>query len=656
MAKIPPGQRLGDRYDVWIRGNECSLFLAIWTSEVLNHAMSRSQARHLMRYLLVLCMLVVNVGHGRASPLPRPTLGKAFIQCLLDQESRSDAFYELVLRVEENDVQPRWKGVPRSLFDDAMRDIRITECPGRDGNAPLYLVTYREDFEKWYAATHPKEHALQNGFEPEDFYPPAPQETRLKTQKGISHLDRHLVNEPMWRPDLDGKVLLFIDSNGQVQWPHGGSNLGHIGTIIADINGDGVLERIDHENYGFDGPDDKDIKFQMLEIKTIEATPRLLLTVVFNWHPNAADPANRWWFDVKYRAGEPFPVIELGPQPGEHEGAPIEKATVEYHWDQADGRYIGPEGKPGDHFRRLSITTMDGKWPKIKALQKEKGLGYPLLKDAPSAKTESSKKEGRAFSPGAWKQWPKYEHHSLAAMSNEDLFRWQYGGEPEQNDTHIAWPAVVIPPKLRQLPPRDAALALAEANRTRAHRKQYDLVVADEGKLIPKDGVLMLDVHPGWSSPYTEFIRLKAENAEWWRYGVLDHPQWSHFLDADGMLRWLAETIAWLDRVRTVPHYPEVAENASRWSYCDTTQVGLTWQANRDDEPPITYRITEPQFAGRQWKGPYTRLVAQTLAVNLWASLSEGWTETRRAERIPEEKAFEALIPAKPDAIARGDL
>lgn len=597
-------------------------------------------------------MLVFGPAIGSCAPLPRPVLGKEFVKRLLALETRPDAFYELIMTIEKKAGSSHWKNIPRAVFDDAMQDIRVTECPGRGGKGPLYLVTYKEDFDLWYRVAHREEEALANGSDAGDFYPPATEEERRRQQlnaiKGTPHLSKARLDEPIWRPELEDKVLIYIDKEGQVQWPHGGNNLGGKGSMIADINGDGVLERVDHENYGREHS-----TFEVLEVETIETTPRVLLAAVFNWHPDSADAANRWWYDVKKMPGDAQPAIVFGPQHGAEEGGAIDKPLVEYHWDKAAGRYTGPDGKPGDHVRRLDVTKPDEMWTKIEELRKENAVGYRLLAEAPPEKTPPVKKDAPKPSPGDWLHWPKYEHHSLAAMSDEDLFDWQYGGEPESKEMDDAWPPVVIPPTLRNLPPREAALALAEANRTKAHRKLYDLILVDEEKAVPNDGVLVLDVHPGWSTKYQEFILLNRKHPEWWMFTSLGYrsgPEWSHYSDTGGTLRWLAEVIAWLDRVRTVTRAVGPAEKewyGVVWS--DVTRAGITWQTQSDDRKALEYRCTEPQFAGRQWKGPYTRMVAQTLAVNLWMRFTSPWRDDKHT-RLPVDDAVKALLPGKPRA------
>ena len=118
------------------------------------------------------------------------------------------------------------------------------------------------------------------------------------------------LKKPLLRPALDGKVLIFIDSNGQIQWPH-------LGTIAATraasspISMRVMLERIDYQNYGFAEKSEKHTAFQVLSVETIEKTPRILLAVVFNWHPNNVNDANRWWYEVQKMAGDEQPVIVL---------------------------------------------------------------------------------------------------------------------------------------------------------------------------------------------------------------------------------------------------------------------------------------------------------------------------------------------------------
>ena len=47
-------------------------------------------------------------------------------------------------------------------------------------NAPLSLVTYQEDSNISYAATHPESRAVTSAIDPDDLYPPTVEEERRK--------------------------------------------------------------------------------------------------------------------------------------------------------------------------------------------------------------------------------------------------------------------------------------------------------------------------------------------------------------------------------------------------------------------------------------------------------------------------------------------
>jgi hypothetical protein len=153
-----------------------------------------------------------------------------------------------------------------------------------------------------------------------------------------------------------------------------------------------------------------------------------------------------------------------------------------------------------------------------------------------------------------------YRHVSLASASNEEVFRYMGRGTRETDFSFGPAATMRTPPGLWDMPPRQAALTLADANRTAAHRKRYALAPdAPEGCVPPEAGSL----HVSYSGKIDFALSIGRS------YTVRCDPRGSYFAYSEARslpgspyydlrfcplsieeARWILQTVWWLDRLR----------------------------------------------------------------------------------------------------------
>lgn len=352
------------------------------------------------------------------------------------------------------------------------------------------------------------------------------------------------------KPSLDRieeSVLFVFDDQGNEIRPFGGDNYID-GGYVFDFDGDGILDRAGSNNYGLDEAPKHSV--EMFELLSVEAEPRELLKVVFNWHPRSADQANDWTYSCTDTDGDGRPEIRFGPSdPADGE----DPGQFVFKWDEASGKYSAGDIPKGSHILVM------GAGDSLKSVARKGGLGYPLIgksdsKDAPAV-VES-------------RQAP-YEFRSLAGLPDKDIAAFFKGKDRRDSfdGAEGSFPDK-IPENLFSMQPKEAALALAEVNRTASHRKQYQLAIDDRNGIAPPaSGWTQLS----WSSsgcysfsselfavrfgePYPVLLNFGYNSI-----GVVGRNPWAdqpaHNLRVVKLSEkeaiYLAHTLFWLDRVRS---------------------------------------------------------------------------------------------------------
>ena len=648
--------RVTDFHQLWNPGRRASRCPNEKTPRIVTYSSSRPLLLNMICCLALLSAGPVAADEDHDDGLPRPEMGKDWLTRLLTPETTLDAFHELTLRQEEIESQIEsegyehyWKGVPRAVFDACHADLRVTACPGKDGEVALYLISHNHENGPRSEWQEEKEIQVPDAGE----YPLHPTEAARREQWRQEAAEEarkraaEVFRAPPWKigdPLPEDLVLTFVDPNGKMTWPFGGDNWID-GGVIADLNGDGILERLDHTNSGVASPKGRPrLTVQYLDIQTVEPDPRLLLSVVFNWHPHKADENNRWWFALSDPDGDGIVDVHLGPQPGKVKGGPLLRNSVTFRWDAGAKRYAGPAGRKGDHFRLLDPDL--GPWKALNELNKEGGLGYPVL-SAPPDEDESPVND----SP--------YLHQSLAGSSDSDLVRFMAEGAVNVKEAvkreEFSWdPKYVHPENLERQAPMEAAMSLAEANRTDEHRAAFELVmVTEENEEPPKHGSILLEMHGDWSSPRWEAIYFGEQvkgipNERWLRHDGLqrdNYPDW----DSDHRWRsaelsaeratWLAQTIWWLDQIRTVSRMPAEVERNEGFGADDITTYDLHVSGPDGKGPALVFPTTQGYDFGKRWRGHYDRTIAASLAVRLWnASMDSLLADTGREKRPTKDQ------------------
>lgn len=584
--------------------------------------------------------------------LPRPVLGAEIYEQLQDPAKWQAAFRDLVIRKAEadKDDDTDFSKIPPAIFFKAYTDIRITPCPGgQDDEAPeMLMITYESH---WGVIND-----IENPASDYDLLAyPVPQEEldQLKNPKNetVTALPLSKIEQKPGDLPLPDHVIVFIDSDGKIRWPFGGSNMFNRGFVL-DVNRDGVLDRVDTTNWGVPKVDGKSMSASSVEIETASIPSKSLLHIFLNWHPSGSD-AEEWTFDVTDRDGDGISEIEIGPLQEDEDGnETLRETRAVFKWDSKTGEYVGPKGGQGKHWMLVPKEDRgENFWPLVKKLGEQGGLNYPLT-PAPKPEPVVAKPvvEGitKARVPGPWEiPWEKrkpYVHKTLKNLPNDELANFAFGGKPTpppppSADGSPASPFDFqkpnFPDGLFKIPPRQAALALAEANRLPANKDLFRLIIPEENPAPPKHGTILFETQPGWAVQYWEgFIfgnesnsqqtpvyrsvgSLRTEKFPTWRDSCRLHRV--SIPNADAM--WLAETLWWLNQIRSVLKNPgDKIPDSNRPGFDDVTYARLNFASDSGNfQSPFDFGISIQYH----WKGRYDRSVAQSLSMALWEKFSQ---------------------------------
>lgn len=462
-------------------------------------------------------------------------------------------------------------------------------------------------------------------------------------------------------PDLDpvrDSALLIFNSAGKEIRPFGGNNFTNEGYYF-DFDHDGILDRADSTNYSVDEAPKHSV--HVFELETIEPKPRTLLEVIFNWHPQSADDANEWAFTCFDDDHDGFAEIAFGPKSATTEQ---EQRRFVFRWDAVTKRYSAGEIPKRAHIRVMQPGET------LASIAKSGGLGYPLIKDPSDPQSD----ESAAPSPQApyvfrsFKDRPSAE---LAAFFQGKSRRDSWDG-PEDSFPNR------LPEKLRDLTPKQAALALAEANRTPTHRAQWKLALDDRHDLAPpKSGWLLHDW--GSSSCYSFSSHLFALRFgvpdpsltvfEYNSIGVVGRNPWADqpahnvrvIKITDPEARFLADTVFWLDRIRTFTPRNDERRGFGRSSTADGS---ATLTLFPDGAPPrelASGTVWAASTISGSWDGDYTQTIFANLAEFLIADsfpamLGERWKVAPEITAHSLATPTAARLAPRVDADARQQL
>ncbi len=396
-----------------------------------------------------------------------------------------------------------------------------------DGKPPLHVLAAERNYKSSYISAY--EYQIEK---PDELFTPEKSNVRARTEPSLDPIHE--------------SVLLVFDEKGKEIRPFGGNNFINIGYLF-DFDGDGILDRADSTNYGLENARNHSV--EVFEIESVEAKPRTILRVIYNFHPNNADEANKWTFECFDENKDGIPEIAFGPLAGsQHE--------IIFRFDKATGTYSAGDLPEKPHVRVISADD------NLEAIAIAGGLGYPLIEKGSSALFHEDAKKPYVFS--SLKDLPIEELSAFfKGKKRRDIMDGAEGSFPDN-----------LPKNFFGMAPKEAAMAIAEANRTPKHRAGYQLAIDDRnGTAPPASGWINYSWRSsGCYSSSSTFHAIRfgvpdpvlivyGENS----IGYVGRNPWAdqpahnaRFIKlSEKESRFLADTIFWLDRIRSRSLIPE---------------------------------------------------------------------------------------------------
>lgn len=521
--------------------------------------------------------LLLGVTGGRADAGAGGNLdslsGRALVKRLEDPSARARAFHELWMRAE---------GRRTTSFDEfakSHRDIELVVCPQSRARDPIYLLLY--DFMPEFSFDRKHSYPIAV---PDEIFPP----------------ETDAVPSPRLKPAIDA-----FTAAGQSIDPFAGNNV--LDGTLADINSDGRVERVETICYGIDGIDTAEV----LHVWAVEAKARPIFSVLINWG------AKEWGYRLRDQDGDGFSEIEIGPST---DGKFSPNAT--FVWDAQARTYGGPIARDADHFRVIDPDSE--KTEAVLETLRAAGLMFPAEPVSHSTQPE----RGKPGSPISENSSP-YKIRALAGLPDEELLRLMGEGPNAYERERASVVKNQVPPHFwdtENTNPKAAALALADLNRTDAHRRRFRLALDDrDGAAPPASGTIAFtdassrcyvasDSHYflrfSPEESYLAFAASSSGGAVFYNV-VSDRPAINLRLCPLPYenARHLAATLWWLDRVRSRDRTAPSSRFGGSFSSSTADGFGEIVFRNERGEPLLEKSDT------------------------LWAAqLSERWTEDYKPE------------------------
>ncbi len=447
--------------------------------------------------------------------------GSKLVDLLAHSPTASRAFHELWNRNNPSNQ------LDFASFESKHYAPDVIVCPQENGEPPLTLVLY--------------------GFLPRERFSSDPRYETPRPEELFGPKGNHLPPRP-W----DLPAIAVYTADGREIEPFGGDNCLDPPGRIADLNGDGLVERADHANCHVPGIS----SVSVLEVAGVAPTLRPLLTVLFNWG------ADEWTYRFADADNNGILEIELGPKTRR---GMTPKTT--YSWDPESRTYVGPDGAPGDHFRRLNTSTdAFDHFDRLKA----ENLSFPPDPDYedPKRMPECPWERRGMVKPNPEDLSRPYRYASLQNLSSDELLHYMGGGRNARDLEQSTILSNHVPSTFWSLPPKEAAFTFAHGNRYPIHRDLYALAIDDRDGQSPPDtcSIAVSQIHnKSYSDVDTHyFLRVDPERS----YLAYSRPE-----NGSGMFfslgesqptfdfrlceldyadaRHIAHVLWWLDRVRS---------------------------------------------------------------------------------------------------------
>jgi len=346
----------------------------------------------------------------------------------LKPETRSQAYHELSLR---NDAEAEKEFI---VFQSRHRDPEVIECPQPNGRPPVYAVL--SDFLSHISKQADDE---ENQDEPQVIGRSSPLERKKELLIDVF--------------TFDGRKINPFECNDNV-----------LDGLMMDMNADGFIERASQIRYGVEGVENTVV----LNVNRMGEYEQPVLSVLFNWGED-----EDWDFAFSDRDHDGLVEIDFGPLT---EAGVLPEVT--FQWDKIQKAYIPTTSVFQNHL--IVLDHKKGIWDELARVKKE---GNFFFKDSRAASEFDRHyyKEGKL--PPEKEEEAKivsteYVPKSLKSLSNEEIFSYMGRGKTLFDIKDEESPRTTIPEKFWELPPREAALLILEANRSKTHRSKYKISIS----------------------------------------------------------------------------------------------------------------------------------------------------------------------------------
>jgi hypothetical protein len=324
----------------------------------------------------------------------------------------------------------------------------------------------------------------------------------------------------------------------------------------------------------------------VFKLQSIEPKPKTLLEVIFNWHPRSTRDENDWGFTCFDDNKDGLVEIGFGPASAID---PQEQRKFVFRWDPVAKRYSAGEIPEHSHIRVIKPGET------LALIAKAGALGYPVIKNSSDSDSdEAARPLISNQAPYVFRSLKDRPDAEFAAFFQGKMRRDSFSG-PEDSFPNC------LSESLWNLSPKHAAIAIAEANRTPTHRQRWKLAVDDRNGLTPPESGWL--IHDWGSSGCYSFsshsfvLRFGVPNPSLTVFGynsigAVGRNEWAdqpaHNVRviklAGPEARFIADTIFWLDRIRTFSSRKTNDHRSSRHS--STADGFATLTLYPDHAPP----------------------------------------------------------------------
>jgi hypothetical protein len=518
--------------------------------------------------------LVVAVLASSASPAEFANLsGAELVASLAAPEKIGGAFAELYRRTE---------GSKKRSYIARYENPELVVCPQPEG-PPISIVLCDSVYE---SPPSPERYAIA---EPDTLFPPPSSA-------------RHQAKPDEWRKD---KVIFGFSAAGEKLMLFGGSNV--LNGYLFDVNGDGFIERVEMESYGDEeGRETADI----VDLHRVAPQAIRLFRVVIN-----REGRSEWGWALQRESDGRRPLV-IGPKEDLPEAEVtntgpdwrLRSVAATFRWNQGSGQYEGPPGSAAEHFIVLDPQTRS----------RDALAAVAKLPPFPREPTSPPPTPTGAATPDAPRHY-------------ESLGR---GNDEANEEERVANVPPHLPERFWELNPKEAAMALVEANRSPASRASCRLAIDDrdgakppaEGEIglewktsgcmiAPGAGRAVLRYGPGGSRYSLAQVTLQADVGPSVLAKALARPRIVPV--PDNLARHVYETVWWLGRVRT-----QCAPNDSTSRIVSTADGRAKFWVLPKAQPPIEVTTFAGELSTR-WEEGYDRETHATFAALVLRKLQD---------------------------------